>query len=312
MELEDRISRRVKLRDLHMLEALSRHGSMAKAATELAISQAAVSKAVSEMERLLEFPVLERSPRGIRLTEAGNVLLGRARIVFDEIACGLRDVSALTDPAAGRVRVGIPEPQVGLLSRVIDRTTSSFPGIVLEIVVSDGESLLRLLRQRELDLVVARHAASGDHPDLDARTLHESPLVVLAAKSHPLATRRRLKLGDLSRERWTLSPSSSPLGLIVARTFSAEGMQVPAAAVTALSIYMRLALVSGGRFLTMVPQATAEHSLVRGWAKALPVPLAPAPGSVCLIRLKRRNPIGAVSTFCRLLEEGIGEYRAGR
>ena len=61
-----------------------------------------------------------------------------------------------------------------------------------------------------------------------------------------------------------------------------------------------------------VPLATAEHPFVRNWAKVLPVKLAPAPGSVCLIRLRRRNPIGAVVTFSRVLEDAMSEYRAMR
>lgn len=312
MDLEDRISRRIKLRDLHLLETLSRQGSMAKAATELALSQAAVSKAVAEMERLLGFPVVERSSRGVRPTEAGDVLLARARAVFDEIASGVRDVAALVDPTAGRVRVGIPEPQIGLLGTVIDRMASSCPRITMEVTVSDGSSLLQSLRHRDLDVVIARHVPSGHDADIDVTHLHEEPLVVLASKTHAMASRRKLSLTDLAQERWTLSPSSSPLGIIVTRTFAAEGMQVPAAAVVALSIYMRLVLVRSGRFLTMVPRATAQQSLVRDWAKMLPVSLVPPPGRLCLIRLARRNPIGAVSTFLRLVHETLGEFNAAR
>jgi len=310
MDLADRISRRVKLRDLHLLEALSRQGSMAKAAAELALSQAAVSKAVAEMERLLGFPVVERSARGVKPTEAGEVLLARGRTVFDEIASGVRDVAALVDPLAGRVRVGVPEPQVGLLAMVIDRLVATCPRIELEVTVSDGESLMRGLRQRDLDVVITRHVPSARDTDVDAQILHKAPLVVLVSKTHPLASKRKLKLQDLANERWTLSPSTSPLGIIVARTFAAERMEVPAAAVIGLSIYLRLALVSDGRFLTMVPQATAQHSIVRDWAKVLPLKLAPAPGAVCLVRLAKRNPIGAVMTFCRLVEETTHDYRS--
>lgn len=310
MDLEDRISRRVKLRDLHLLETLSRQGSMAKAAVELALSQAAVSKAVAEMERLLGFQVVERSARGVRATEAGEVLLARGRAVFDEIASGVRDVAALVDPLSGRVRVGVPEPQVGLLAMVIDRMVTACPRIKLEVTVSDGQTLMRGLRERELDVVITRHVASEADGDIDTQVLHRAPLVVLVSKTHPLASRRKVKLRDLANERWTLTPPSSPLGVIVSRTFAAEHMEVPAAAVIALSIYLRLALVSGGQFLTMVPQATAQHSLVRDWAKVLPLRLAPAPGAVCLIRLARRHPIGAVLTFCRQVEKTLDDYRA--
>lgn len=75
---------------------------------------------------------------------------------------------------------------------------------------------------------------------------------------------------------------------------------------------MRLDLVSSGGSLTMVPLATAEQSLVRGWVKVRPVQLAPPPGEVCLLQLARRTPVAAVATFRALARETVQSYRPRR
>jgi len=79
MQWNDRIGRRLKLRDLHILLAVVERGSMAKAAAELAISQPAVSKAIADMEYALGLPLLERSRTGIEPTTYGRALVKRGR-----------------------------------------------------------------------------------------------------------------------------------------------------------------------------------------------------------------------------------------
>ena len=77
MDWEQRVGRRLRLKDLHTLQVVAEVGSMAKASQRLAISQPAISKAVSDMEHTLGAPLLDRSARGVELTEYGRVLVER-------------------------------------------------------------------------------------------------------------------------------------------------------------------------------------------------------------------------------------------
>ena len=79
MQWHDRIGRRLKLRDLHILLAVVQRGSMAKAATELAISQPAVSKAIAELEHTVGLRLVDRTRHGIEPTTYGRVLIKRGR-----------------------------------------------------------------------------------------------------------------------------------------------------------------------------------------------------------------------------------------
>src|ERR1700736_3667298 len=102
MQWHDRIGRRLKLRDLHILLAVAQRGSMAKAAAELAISQPAVSRAIADMEHALGLRLLDRSRNGIEPTAYGRALVKRGVTIFDELKQGLEELEFLADPTVGQ------------------------------------------------------------------------------------------------------------------------------------------------------------------------------------------------------------------
>lgn len=305
MEIDQQIGRRLKLKDLQTLAAVCRAGSMAKAAGQLAMSQAAISKALLEMERSLGFNVLERSASGVEPTTAGQVLLERSRVVFDELGEGLREINAFADPTRGHVRLGTTEAMLGLVTQVVGRLAQAHPGVSLDVVIGDTAGLLAQMRARELDLVLTRLLPSERSDDLSAQPLFDETLAVLASNQHPAARRRRLRLADLIAERWTLSPPDLPLGQMVTRIFAAEGLALPSSTVMTVSIYLRLNLLHTGEFVTVLPRSIATQPLVRTWVKVLPVQLPAPPGNIALLRLKRRKPTGATETVWRATREVV-------
>jgi DNA-binding transcriptional LysR family regulator len=125
MQWADRIGRRLKLRDLHILLAVVQRGSMAKAAAELAISQPAISKAISEMEHMLGLRLLDRSRNGIQPTVYGRALVQRGMAIFDELKQGVEELEFLADPTKGELSIGSTESiAAGLLPAVIQAFTS--------------------------------------------------------------------------------------------------------------------------------------------------------------------------------------------
>src|SRR5215510_361642 len=106
LELIDRVAHRLKLRDLRLLETVVRLRSMAKAATQLNISQPAVSKAIAELEHVLGVRLVDRSRQGIEPTPHGRALVKRGAIIFDELRQGVTELEFLSDPTVGEVRIG--------------------------------------------------------------------------------------------------------------------------------------------------------------------------------------------------------------
>ena len=110
MRWNDRIGRRIKLSDLHILVAVAQSGSMAKAASALAVSHPVVSRSISDLEHTLGVRLLERNPRGVELTEYGRAMLHRSHAAFDELRQGVKDIEFLSDPTVGEVRIGASPP----------------------------------------------------------------------------------------------------------------------------------------------------------------------------------------------------------
>jgi DNA-binding transcriptional LysR family regulator len=106
MQLSDRIGRRIKLQDLHVLMTVVQAGSMGKAAERLNTSQPNVSRSISELEIALGVRLLDRHRQGIEPTEYGRALLNGGVAVFDELRQTVKNIEFLADPAAGEVRIG--------------------------------------------------------------------------------------------------------------------------------------------------------------------------------------------------------------
>src|SRR5215470_14240378 len=99
---EARIGRRVRLRDLHAFAAVVQSGSISRAASELGVTQSAVSQMIADLEAALR--LLDRSTRGVAATVFGNVLLRRSRAALDELRHGMEEIAFLSDHATGQVR----------------------------------------------------------------------------------------------------------------------------------------------------------------------------------------------------------------
>src|SRR5262245_50226347 len=135
MEWGDRIGKRLKLRDLHILLAIVQSGNMSRAARQLAVSNPVVTKAVADLERALGVRLLDRSPQGVELTIYGRALLERSAVVFDELRQAVKHIEFLTNPTAGEIRIACNfATGVGFISTVINQLSQQFPRIVFHVL----------------------------------------------------------------------------------------------------------------------------------------------------------------------------------
>src|SRR5258707_11337314 len=102
----EQISRRLKLRQLNVLVAVVRWGSMAKAAEHLSISQPVVSKTIADLESALGVRLLDRTSQGVEPTSHGLALLRRSEGIFNDLRASVSELEFLSDPTAGELRIG--------------------------------------------------------------------------------------------------------------------------------------------------------------------------------------------------------------
>jgi DNA-binding transcriptional LysR family regulator len=290
MQWADRVGRRVKLRDLHMLMAVAQSGSIAKAAQQLAISHPVVSKTISDLEHTLGVRLLDRSSRGVRPTMYGEALLKCGVAVFNEMRQGIRHVEFLADPTVGSLRFGCSEAMAaGLIPAVAERFWRQYPGVALDIISADMTLKYRELRDLDVEFLVGRIQMPFAGEDLVAEFLFEERLLVVAGTQSPWARRRQVELADLVDEAWVLPPPDTLPGMLAIQFFRAKGLQYPPPKTVTFSIHFTCSLLATGRFLAFLPESLVRFSGRRLSLKILPVKLPPRQSAVGVLTVKNRT-----------------------
>src|SRR6266849_5608211 len=152
MQLSDRIGRRMKLQDLHVLMTVVQAGTMGKAAQRLNTTQPNISRSIAELEHALGVRLLDRHRQGIEATEFGRALLDCGMAVFDDLRQGVKNIEFLADPAAGEVRIGNAlTSAASFVAVVIDRLSRRYPRVVFHLVPEGPDTLHRELSERNVD-----------------------------------------------------------------------------------------------------------------------------------------------------------------
>jgi len=294
MQMSDRIGKRMKLQDLHVLMAVVQAGSMGKAALMLNTTQPNISRSIAELERAFGVRLLDRHRRGIEPTESGRALIDCGTAAFDELRRGVKSIEFLADPTAGEVRIGSTAfLAASFVSALVDRLARRHQRIRFHLVTGYPETLHRELSERRVDLLILRSGGPDVDERFDFEFLFEDCYVVAAGARHRWARRRNIQLSDLAGERWVLPPQESVIGSIVTQAFRANGFEYPRATVVTDSPHMRVSLLETGRFITVFPTSALKF-LVRGAAlKVLPIelPAARRPNGMVTIRDRAVSPV---------------------
>jgi DNA-binding transcriptional LysR family regulator len=302
MDWADRIGRRIRLRDLHILLAVAECGSMSKAASRLAISHPVVSKTVSDLEHSLGVRLFDRNSQGVELTSYGNALLNCGRIVFDEMRQGLKYIEYLANPNEGDLRIGCPEIEIaGIFPSIIEQFLRQYPGIRVQVIHANTSMLqFHELRSREVDLLVGRARPAILEDDLAYENLFEDSHVVVAGQGSPWLGRGPLELAELINEPWVLPSYESVPGPFIIQIFRANNLEPPRASIATLSAQLTITLVATGRFLGFLPEGVVRSSGAQVGLTMLPVQLPRHPIAVDIITMKNRtlSPLAKLFIDC--------------
>lgn len=305
MDWNDRRGKRIKLRDLHVLQAAAEAGSMTKAAADLAMTQPAVSYAVGELENVLGVPLLERSSQGVTPTAYGRVLMERSRIVFNELLQCINEIDSMADPSLGELRIATTPPMSAIASAAFNRLAPSYPRMTFALTVGPTDVLLDGLRRRDVELVISRLAGFVSDRDLNVDTLFHDELAVICSKHNKWARKRGVRLADLVGEPWVFPPPSGFLTRIIKAAFHEEGLEVPRATVTTQSTYALSVLVANGPFLGMHPGTMLTTPSDHPQLGAVDVRLPKTRGPIGLITLKGRSLSPAAERFTRAVATAV-------
>jgi DNA-binding transcriptional LysR family regulator len=294
MPSSDRLERRMKLHNLHVLMTVVQTGSMGKAAERLNTVQPAISRSIAELEDALGVRLLDRHRQGVEPTKYGRALLDCGVSVFDDLRQGLRNIEFLADPAAGEVRIGCtPLLAASFVSAVVDRLGRRYPRIVFHLVTGQVEALHRELSERNVDLLAARRFGPIADERLSFEFLFDDSFVVVAGAQHPWARRRKIDLEELGKVAWVLPPPESVVGSVAMEAFRARGIDYPRPSAVTVSPDVRMSLLATGRFLTIVPASALRFPAARPEIKVLPIelPMACLPVGIVILKNRTLSPV---------------------
>jgi len=293
LDWDERIGKRVRLRDLHVLLTVVQCGSMAKAAAKLGVSQPGVSEAIAGLEHTLNVRLLDRGRRGVEPTVYGAALLKSGTAAFDELRQGIRQIESLSDPSAGELRIACSESiSAGILGPIIKLMSERYPRVQLSVepLLTRAKPLYPQLDGREVDLIFNRSAPRKQN-NFAIEILFQDRICLAVAKDGPWASRRKIDLAELIDERWITVPSDDVGNSVLVDAFRARGLEPPRIAVTTYSIHLRNSLASGARFIAALPKSVLHFSGQN--LRELPIDLPAPPWPVAIITAEKRtiNPV---------------------
>src|SRR5215218_5406276 len=223
------------LRLLSVLREVALRGSFSAAAEALDYTQPAVSQQIARLERQVGVKLIEREPRGIRLTAAGDVLVRHTERILAQIAAAEAELGEVAEQARGRMRVAAFATAAGTL---VPRAVAAFRRGDLEIALTEEGGF----------------AGDTDTSGLDVEHLLDDHMWVSLPGDHPLATRRAIELADLRDEDWMLACLSGTCAdsNVVLRACREAGFQ-PRIAYTSDDYFAIQGLVASGMGVALIP-----------------------------------------------------------
>jgi DNA-binding transcriptional LysR family regulator len=192
------------VRRMRVLREVAARGSFSAAADALSFTQSAVSQQIAALERETGMVLVQRSARGVRLTEAGEALVRHTDAILCRLAEAEAELEAIAGLRGGRMRMGAFESAASsLMPPAIAAFRERYPGVDLSLSLGEPEDLLPQLRSGGIDLaVVFDTRTKADTEGVTRYHLLDDPLFLVLPRDHPLAERRRVKLADLADDAW--------------------------------------------------------------------------------------------------------------
>ncbi|MGH8251887.1 MAG: LysR substrate-binding domain-containing protein [Steroidobacteraceae bacterium] len=291
----------MNLRDLQYLVALAETRHFGRAAERCHVSQPTLSAQLKKLEEFLGVALIERRPRRVALTRAGEAVVERARRMLRDA----EDIRALArasqDPLAGQLRLGlIPTLGPYLLPRVAPRISRALPKLSLILHEYQTAPLVDRVVQGELDLAIL--ALPADTKGLVTRSLFAEAFLVATPEHHRLAGGKRVKQSELAGEKLLLLEEGHCLRDQALEVCERAGTEEQDFRATSLETLRQM--VAAGLGITLLPRLAAEGPFAS--ARGLVVrPFAPpAPSRVIGAAWRRSTSrAAAIAAVCDIISK---------
>jgi DNA-binding transcriptional LysR family regulator len=194
------------VRRMRVLREVAQRGSFSAAAEALSFTQSAVSQQIAALEREAGAVLVERSARGVRLTDAGAAVVRHADQILARLAEAEAELEAIAGLRGGRLRMAAFESAAATIMPVaIAAFANAHPAVELSMTLLEPEESVAALKAGDIDIAITFGA--GEQEDrfgdgVEHHHLLEDPMYLVLPPDHPLARKRGVRLADLAGEPW--------------------------------------------------------------------------------------------------------------
>lgn len=290
----------MNLNHLAIFQAVAARGSVSAGAGQLHISQSAVSKQLGEFERTLGVALFDRLPRGVRLTEAGRLLLGYANRLFTIEAEAEHALGDLKQLARGRITIGASRT-IGsyLLPPLLAQFRERYPAVELTLLVENTNVIESKLIAGEIDIGFTEGLVSSEL--LDYEVFARDELVLIAAPKHPLTARESLAIGELAELPLLMHEVGSGTRAVTEVALASKKLRVRPAMTLASGTAIKLVVAAGGG-LAFLSRLTVSSELKTKRLAVIPVKNLRIERPLYLVNLRHSAPGPTLKAFLDVVQ----------
>ncbi len=292
----------MNLHHLRVFHAVAQAGGVTAGAGRLNLSQPAASREIRDLEGRLKVTLLDRSSRGVALTEAGRLLLSYADRIFTLEHIAQSELQELAGLAGGHLVIGASNT-IGnhLLPPLLGRFNADFPAVEVTMRVSNSEEVAARLLDEVLTIGFVETPV--DDSLFDGRPIGRDSIVAVATAGDPLATAARVTAADLADRRVFAREPGSGTRANVDRAYGERGLVFrPALSVGSAEALKNLVLSGGIAWLTRL---AVRSELRSGRLVEIPVADLTIERSLSMVWRRGRTLGPAAAAFVRLVEQRL-------
>jgi len=244
--------------------AVAEHGSFSIAAKQLDLTQSAISKRIALLEQQLSNSLFDRAGRRIYLTEAGHILLPRAKKILDAVDDTKRLMEQQQNSVRGKLKIATSH-HIGIhrLPSILKDYTNKYPGVYLQLHFLDSEQAIHAINRGDFDLaIITLPEALNDDDDsqLQSHLLWNDPMKIVANSEHILCNKPSLTINDLSKHPAILPDLNTRTTQLVKALFSREESELTIAMTTNHLDAIKM-MVSVGLGWSALPERLIDKTL---------------------------------------------------
>jgi DNA-binding transcriptional LysR family regulator len=279
---------------------IARTRNMSRAAEALFLTQPALTARLHRLEDDVGARLFVRTPRGMKLTEAGEAFLPHAVRALDSLADGRRLVNAFERGGAGRLALGAaPAVSTYVLPRILKRFSIGHPRVSVSVRTGHSEEVLELVLREQVDIGLVRALR---HPDIATTPLYEDRLILVTDAAHRFSARSGIRLEEIAREQLILFDRTSSYHGLTSAFFREAGV-TPRGVMELDNIDAAKKMVQQGLGVALLPQTAVAGELADGSLVAVRIAdVEPAHRQIVAVRRKDEGaPTGLVAAFMEKL-----------